>query len=1167
MFKKNKIIQFTAGLTLAAFISAQMQVKSPAKEFYLSPASSFVPRPEPAAVSYFSAGSTPLISKKWKQLLFTSIVAFGLVPAVFNLPLINQAVAQDGQEVEGRGSGVPITPPVETALSRIFGRLALLKARPDKAEQYEGEILNWLREAQRLDHPLLIEHIYTHFNSTALDYDMHPDIYDQMINSLIALIRSHQNMRYPKMGIRKIILNDENKSMMRLVYELPQFIRVSDIPKNVMEDMVRRLHLEAQRIRPPTREDEVESRLAAQSFRAYARAVREGLTPYDAAKIDEVVRDIQTIVRLSAPNRRRVLYGLVQSMADLPVDGAQGEQVNRWIQTLERFAVSQNYWNEQERVEGYFVRVRQERSKRLYQTSIVLTPSNVKTQSETGAATVAPETTTSSSNEANQENEPEVGEPANLFLLFLSAGALLAGLISIIILFLKDKVRSKSDNFNLPFNGNVTLNPDIVDIETIEPDSMDEQKPLPRLQQKTNPPFLLLEAEAWSEIGLVRKALYYENNRPTRQHHLVEKGPFLIEVVPRNDPRYAGQQQFQLETVRTAYFYANYAWSTISVIVKGDYVIEVLPVQDSPIGQVHRSWFVRNGGQEAEGPVYMIPDGDLLIDPNPLTEAELDPKRKLIQIIHRNKENAYRAYSVSKEDWIQVVPFRDSEGKIYWLSRVLGQGGMGAVYETWDSHLGRDAAMKVILNDGLTFDENAVIRFELEAESTAAIQHENVVRIHRLHKKIPYFYIMEKLNGDSLEGLIKNRPRLNLEEVLEVGIQTARGLEAIHAAGILHRDLKPDNLFWVRDGSQERVVLTDFGLVLKFREGIPDDQRLTVTGEVVGTPQYMAPEQALGYRDLDDRVDIYALGAILYKITTGITPYSGRGVLQIMSKLVDPEKKPKPVRELNPSVPPELEALIERAMAKDKNDRYMSVTEIRRELESLKRKYKKKTPIVKRVLPKTKKDAKIIAAITALIAAALFLIGRSRPDKSKTPDTETPPTAQAPEKNERLFEEPLSSWSQLQRMGRGRALEVLEQESGKITRFLRNSRDPRPVPEPERTRLNNDLATRHYFTAYLKLQQALAEENQAIRLSLFRQALRKINEAIRLNGNQAEYYLLLGRIAAELGDTEELRRAIDSLRKLGAENQPLQEKLRRLERQMGQAPIDLPQIKPFELSA
>jgi len=265
------------------------------------------------------------------------------------------------------------------------------------------------------------------------------------------------------------------------------------------------------------------------------------------------------------------------------------------------------------------------------------------------------------------------------------------------------------------------------------------------------------------------------------------------------------------------------------------------------------------------------------------------------------------------------------------LVRRLGKGGMGTVFLAEQTGVGnRPVALKV-LNRKLLDDPDFLMRFQNEAGSTGRIHHPNVVTIYESAQAddgTPYI-AMEFLEGESLRDVLKHRGALPVTEVAEILQQAARGLSAAHKLGIIHRDLKPDNLFLTHGDEGELVVkVVDFGIA-KLRESATHTQ----TGTVLGTPAYMSYEQASGMRsdELDARSDIYSLGVVVYEMLTGRTPFHSDTPVGYLRKHLMEE--PPPFRTVKPGlpVPPRIESVVMKALAKDRNQRYGSVLEFAQE--------------------------------------------------------------------------------------------------------------------------------------------------------------------------------------------------------------------------------------------
>ena len=266
----------------------------------------------------------------------------------------------------------------------------------------------------------------------------------------------------------------------------------------------------------------------------------------------------------------------------------------------------------------------------------------------------------------------------------------------------------------------------------------------------------------------------------------------------------------------------------------------------------------------------------------------------------------------------------------------LGGGGMGVVYEAEDLKLGRHVALKFI-PENLAGDPKSLERFEREARAASLLNHPNICTIHGIEDNKGHpFIVMEKLEGESLKQCISGHA-LGTEKLLDISIQVADALAASHAKGIVHRDIKPANIFLTPDG---QVKVLDFGLAKLVHnvgtdsDGGANDNSLTAVGVIPGTAVYMSPEQARS-EDIDFRSDLFSFGVVMYEMSTGKKPFTGKNSLMTLDAVL--HDKPVPPGELNPKVPVELEGIIGKAMEKDRKDRYQSATQMKADLQQLKR--------------------------------------------------------------------------------------------------------------------------------------------------------------------------------------------------------------------------------------
>ena len=295
-------------------------------------------------------------------------------------------------------------------------------------------------------------------------------------------------------------------------------------------------------------------------------------------------------------------------------------------------------------------------------------------------------------------------------------------------------------------------------------------------------------------------------------------------------------------------------------------------------------------------------------------------------------------------------------GAQYEVVRLLGRGGMGAVYLAREPFLEREVAVKVLPSELASGDARE--RFLREARTAARLSHPNIVPLYTFgHAGELLYYVMGYVEGESLEARLKREGRLSPDETRRITSELADALDYAHQSGVVHRDVKPDNV--LLDRVTGRAMLTDFGIA-KQRAGL---ETLTGTGIIVGTPHYMSPEQASGDRDLDGRSDLYSLGVIAYRMATGRLPFEGSALREVLVQHAT--RVPVPPSQLQPSVPLDLDTVISRALSKDPSDRWPNGRAMREAL----------SPDSEESLPESLRDISGMGCRLLVIGAALAQTG------------------------------------------------------------------------------------------------------------------------------------------------------------------------------------------------
>jgi serine/threonine-protein kinase len=272
-------------------------------------------------------------------------------------------------------------------------------------------------------------------------------------------------------------------------------------------------------------------------------------------------------------------------------------------------------------------------------------------------------------------------------------------------------------------------------------------------------------------------------------------------------------------------------------------------------------------------------------------------------------------------------------GEKYEIMRLIGQGGMGAVYEGRELLTGRRVAVKVILSTALAADPEVLTRFRREARASAAVDSEHVAAVLEAGVDASTeqpFIAMEYLDGEDLHRRVEREGPLSPEAALKVGAQACAGLQRAHEAGVVHRDIKSANLFLARGaGDRVTVKVLDFGIAKVRADPLAQSQQqgITRSGAMLGSPFYMSPEQAMGERDVDARTDVWSLGVVLYEALCGKTPFGDCETLGALILAIG-SKTPRELQQVAPWVPAEVAAIVHRALAFYPDERFASAADL-----------------------------------------------------------------------------------------------------------------------------------------------------------------------------------------------------------------------------------------------
>jgi len=360
-------------------------------------------------------------------------------------------------------------------------------------------------------------------------------------------------------------------------------------------------------------------------------------------------------------------------------------------------------------------------------------------------------------------------------------------------------------------------------------------------------------------------------------------------------------------------------------------------------------------------------------------EKLINELQQLVTSITRSGDTGTAAAGVEELRAVLAAPESPDEiGRLgrYRIRRILGAGGMGVVLEAEDPQLKRLAALKV-MRPSLAASESARARFLREARAAAAVHHDHVITIYEVGQEgtLPYL-AMELLAGETLAARLSREKKLPPEEVVRIARQIAAGLAAAHDEGVVHRDVKPDNVWLETQPEGDRVKILDFGLA----RAADDEPRLTKLGAIAGTPAYMAPEQAED-RPVDRRADLFSLGCVLYEACTGHLPFRGESTLAVLKAVA--EHRPPPPHKLDRQVPRALSELIVKLLEKAPGRRFQTAGEVLAALEG-------RWPVRRRTRQRALGWLAAVGATAGLAVALWFALSEHAPPNETPPPSGTP---------------------------------------------------------------------------------------------------------------------------------------------------------------------------------